>query len=211
MHGTTFYDAGPVITKASFIGFCRPDNKDKCKHQVCGFEEKAYKCPACGKEHVVKHVPTEESVRDPKTGNYTRKKLTHKPCCPKGYWVAKTRQQSSACHTNIFTMPTIHGESVDCQMKRFRSFTVEELANPATSDIRYALIEVEFAATFGTHLFVADLDKIDFVNSEMTLNRTGKEREKWLAYPGQFREPVDISKIINKKEVITQIGKVFGQ
>lgn len=211
MHGTTFYDAGPVITKASFIGFCRPDNKDRCKHQVCGFEEKAYKCPTCGREHTVRHVADEESVRDPKTGNFSRVKKTNVPCCPRGDWDPTTRTQRSACHTNILTMPKIHGESVECQMKRFRNYTVEELANPATSDIRFALIEVEFAAMYGKHLFVADLDKIDFVNYEMTLNRTGKDREKWLAYPGQFREPVDISKIINKKEVITQIGKVFGQ
>lgn len=204
---TIFYDAGPVITKASFIGFCRDECMSECKHAACGYKEPHRVCPKCGRQHEVTaydysgHNNPKEKGYNPSYG----KKLRTRECTPKD---RKEWNTWKPCGFDIEKAPIKDGKKVKCTMARFRSYTTEELANPATTDIRYALIEVEFAATQGKHLFVADLEDVDFINHEMTVN---ENKKGWLAYTGSFSVPVNIDKIANKADVIKQIGKVFGQ
>jgi hypothetical protein len=82
MEYTTFYDAGPVITKASFIGFCHNNSKDACKHKACGWKEPVVKCPTCGREHR-KSEAWNRSAYDMKKKAYV--KLDEPiPCAPHG-------------------------------------------------------------------------------------------------------------------------------
>jgi hypothetical protein len=203
-----FYDAGPVITKAKFIGFCYDDGLDECTHSSCGFVARFRECPKCKKSHDLVRLDwdgTNDKKSPEYNPNYGKKQKGPWVCTEKGQY---TWQQQKPCNFDIQKAPVKGGKKPKCKLIRFRSYTTEELANPETTDIRYALVEVELAATQGWHLFVADLKDVDFVNREMKVNR-GKNG--WLAYSSDTPSPVDLSKIINKKEVISQIGKVFGQ
>ncbi len=184
-----FYDAGPVITKARFVGFCYILKKDRCTHVSCGYKEPELKCPKCGRTAVHFNF------------SYDRK-------------ICTTKEESDAPWTGLkhCTYPykdlkKVGGKKKKCKKISFRSYTQKEMAKP-TEVVRYALIEVQLAAIEGWHRFVADLQDEEFVNHEMKLSRRYKT-VGWTAYQTDSRCKVDLTKIINKKEVIKQIGVGF--